>query len=218
MNKPLLIAHRGDTINFPENTFESFESAFEKGADGVEMDAQLNKDGDVIIVHDFMFDQNKKYPLLRDVVEKCKDKGRLEIELKSLEPQIVDKVANIIFAYRVKNYEITSSVLPLLPHVKKALPDAKIGMIFRKNMIEPWMSEKFITTFIEGYMMLTGANVLHYEFDLYTKELVESLHEKGYLAHTLLRRENTDKYNYIQEMGLDQCTFDDINLLEAVKA
>lgn len=217
MKKPLLIAHRGDTVNFPENTFESFASAFEKGADGIEFDVQLNKDGEVIVVHDFMFDQGKKYPFLRDVVEKFKDKGRLEIELKSLDQQIVDKVSHIIFAYRVNNYEITSSVLPLLPHVKKVLPDAKIGMIFRKNMIEEWMSEKFIETFIEGYMGLTAANVLHYELDLYTAQLVESLHRKGYLAHTLLRRENTDKYSYIKEMGLDQCTFDDINLLEKVK-
>ena len=84
--KPLIIAHRGDTINFPENTIKAFESAFKKGADGVELDVHLDQNENVIVVHDYSFDINKKYPFLKDVLKQFGQKGRLEIEIKSLNP------------------------------------------------------------------------------------------------------------------------------------
>jgi len=44
---PLIIAHRGDSAHRPENTLVSFASALEAGADLVEADVQLTKDGHV---------------------------------------------------------------------------------------------------------------------------------------------------------------------------
>lgn len=49
---PLLIAHRGDSAHRPENTLASFASALEVGADIVELDVQLTKDGRVAVIHD----------------------------------------------------------------------------------------------------------------------------------------------------------------------
>ncbi len=48
----LNIAHRGGAGLWPENTMGAFERAFALGADGVEMDVQLTKDGKVAIFHD----------------------------------------------------------------------------------------------------------------------------------------------------------------------
>ena len=48
----LVIAHRGDSAHRPENTLASFQSALEAGADLVELDVQLTKDGHVIVIHD----------------------------------------------------------------------------------------------------------------------------------------------------------------------
>ncbi len=48
----LNIAHRGGAGLWPENTMGAFERAFALGADGVEMDVQLSKDGAVVIFHD----------------------------------------------------------------------------------------------------------------------------------------------------------------------
>ncbi len=53
MNKPLIIAHRGDSSHAPENTLAAFRLALEKGADGVEFDVQLSKDGVPVIIHDY---------------------------------------------------------------------------------------------------------------------------------------------------------------------
>jgi len=49
---PLVIAHRGDSANRPENTLASFASALAIGADFVEFDVQLTKDGHVVVIHD----------------------------------------------------------------------------------------------------------------------------------------------------------------------
>jgi glycerophosphoryl diester phosphodiesterase len=49
---PLVIAHRGDSDARPENTLVSFASALEIGAELVELDVQLTKDGHVVVIHD----------------------------------------------------------------------------------------------------------------------------------------------------------------------
>jgi len=46
------IAHRGSSGSYPENTRLAFEKAMEAGADMIEMDCQLSKDGHVVVFHD----------------------------------------------------------------------------------------------------------------------------------------------------------------------
>lgn len=53
----LNIAHRGFSGRYPENTMIAFEEAFNAGADGIELDVQLTKDGEVVIFHDQMIDR-----------------------------------------------------------------------------------------------------------------------------------------------------------------
>ena len=50
---PLIIAHRGYSARAPENTLAAFEMAMADGADGVEFDVQLSKDGVPVVIHDF---------------------------------------------------------------------------------------------------------------------------------------------------------------------
>lgn len=47
-----VIAHRGASAYCPENTLPSFEAAVELGADMVELDVRLSRDGEVIVFHD----------------------------------------------------------------------------------------------------------------------------------------------------------------------
>lgn len=45
-------AHRGASGYAPENTLEAFRLAAEMGADGVELDVQLTRDGELVVIHD----------------------------------------------------------------------------------------------------------------------------------------------------------------------
>ena len=85
-------AHRGANRQFPENTLAAFNRAAEIGADGIELDVSLTKDGRVVVMHDnkvdrttdghgeicdFTWDEMRKLdcgqgqhpPLLSDVLE-----------------------------------------------------------------------------------------------------------------------------------------------------
>jgi glycerophosphoryl diester phosphodiesterase len=57
MTPPLVIAHRGDSAHRPENTLVSFASALEVGATLVELDVQLTRDGEVVVLHDVTLDR-----------------------------------------------------------------------------------------------------------------------------------------------------------------
>lgn len=106
-------AHRGASAYAPENTLEAFLLAAEQGADGVELDVQLTKDGEMVVVHDEEIDrvsdgsgfvkdytlaelknlnfnkthleyQNVKIPTLREVYEALKPTGMtINVELKT---------------------------------------------------------------------------------------------------------------------------------------
>lgn len=49
---PVIFAHRGASAHAPENTLPAFELALRHGADGVELDAKLSRDGQVVVIHD----------------------------------------------------------------------------------------------------------------------------------------------------------------------
>lgn len=49
---PRIIAHRGSSIDAPENTFAAFQQAINIGADGIEFDVHLAKDGVPVVIHD----------------------------------------------------------------------------------------------------------------------------------------------------------------------
>jgi len=124
----VVIAHRGAAGRAPENTLASVAAAIEDGTDVVEIDVQETADGRVIVIHDsdFMrvggvalnvwdgtFDEvrqidigswfgaefsDQRPPTLAEVLEMCKGKAHLDIELKyyghdqMLEQRVVDIV------------------------------------------------------------------------------------------------------------------------------
>ncbi|HET6980122.1 MAG TPA: glycerophosphodiester phosphodiesterase family protein [Pyrinomonadaceae bacterium] len=52
MNQPLIIGHRGASAVAPENTLAAFREAIRVGADGIEFDVRLTRDGVPVVIHD----------------------------------------------------------------------------------------------------------------------------------------------------------------------
>lgn len=114
--KTKIIGHRGGAAGYPENTLASFKKTVELGADGVEFDVQLTKDGEVVVIHDELIDRTmtgsglvkdykleelremsagefyspdfkeEKIPTLREVLEVVQDLEVINIELKNYIP------------------------------------------------------------------------------------------------------------------------------------
>ena len=49
---PLIVGHRGASHDAPENTLASFRLALQRGADSIEGDFRLTKDGHIVCIHD----------------------------------------------------------------------------------------------------------------------------------------------------------------------
>ncbi|MDZ7772121.1 MAG: glycerophosphodiester phosphodiesterase family protein [Balneolaceae bacterium] len=48
----IVIAHRGASADFPENTMPAFEAAVERGAEMIELDVLMSRDGVPVVFHD----------------------------------------------------------------------------------------------------------------------------------------------------------------------
>ncbi len=107
----LNLGHRGASAYAPENTLAAFDLAFEMGADGVELDVTLSKDGVPVVIHDDTVDRTtnghgliqqmtleqikqldagvkfdkycgERIPTLQEVLERVGKRGLVNIELK----------------------------------------------------------------------------------------------------------------------------------------
>ena len=57
VRRPLVFAHRGGGALAPENTIAAFDNGLALGADGLELDVRLSRDGVVVVHHDAMLDR-----------------------------------------------------------------------------------------------------------------------------------------------------------------
>jgi glycerophosphoryl diester phosphodiesterase len=110
--RPLVIAHRGASADAPENTIAAFELAIADGADGIELEVQLSRDDQPVVIHDVTLDrttngvgpvrdrtvrelkrldaggwhgppfQGQRIQMLQEVLERFRDRTRFWIELK----------------------------------------------------------------------------------------------------------------------------------------
>ncbi|MCH7774555.1 MAG: hypothetical protein IH784_09155 [Bacteroidetes bacterium] len=121
----LIIAHRGESYDAPENTLASINLAWKRDADGVEIDVQLTKDEKIVLIHDKTtlrtggrykriasnnYDEllkidvgkfkdtkwkNERIPLLDEVIDTIPENKVLFIEIKS-DGKIIKPLQNLI--------------------------------------------------------------------------------------------------------------------------
>ncbi len=58
---PIIIGHRGNPSQAPENTLSGFIKAYENGVDVFEVDVEITKDGEIIIMHDNTINRTTTY-------------------------------------------------------------------------------------------------------------------------------------------------------------
>ena len=59
-SRPLVFAHRGGSKLAPENTMTAFDRGMAAGADGLELDVHLSRDGVVVVHHDRSLDRTTR--------------------------------------------------------------------------------------------------------------------------------------------------------------
>lgn len=155
------IGHRGAKAWVDENTLESIQKAIELGADAVEIDVHVCKTGELIAIHDstlkrttngkgkivkLTYSQINSFntinghtiPTLEQVLDFCKDKCKIHIELKSkgtaikTAKLITQHVDNNIWSYN--QLVVSSFKLSRLKKIQEQNSNIRLGLIARKNL------------------------------------------------------------------------------------
>ena len=111
-SRPLVFAHRGGSALRPENTIAAFDHGLALGADGLELDVHLSRDGLVVVHHDRLLDRTTnlrgpialrdadelhraQVPALDEVLARYRD-ARLIIEMKVNTPELAQATVALL--------------------------------------------------------------------------------------------------------------------------
>ncbi len=157
-SKCLVIAHRGDTQEAPENTLPAFEAALALGVDGIELDLQLTRDGHVVVFHDdtclrlagrpeavrdltlpelrSLRISGEVIPTLEEVLDLVIDRLFLNLELKTnyfFSSSLEKATLRLLKSFGLKDSILISSFFPQsLWKMKRLAPDLARGYLFEK--------------------------------------------------------------------------------------
>jgi glycerophosphoryl diester phosphodiesterase len=140
MDRPILIAHRGGALEAPENTMAAFRHAIHIGMRFVELDTQMTRDGELVVIHDETLD-------------------RTTTGVGLVSGYILDQVRQ--FDAGVKfGPQFAGEVVPTLREALDLCMDNGVGVVIKLKALElnPGMEEKVAA--LLGEMWLRGAENL----------------------------------------------------------
>lgn len=200
-----IIAHRGYSAKYPENTLLAFEKALEAGADAIELDVHFTKDNQLVVYHDNYatdgsrvsdqaydelrqidvgsVEHGEQYmPLLHDIFERFVAEIHYEIELKGFTSLFLESVSTVVRQYHLEDHiEFTSPYPYPLIKIRDYLPKAKIGMFMSSK--PDWMDQTLWQDSNLNNALLGGISVLHCPIGLLNEDFIAQGHKEGLIIH-----------------------------------
>jgi glycerophosphoryl diester phosphodiesterase len=170
MSKIKIIAHRGASGHAPENTMAAFQLAMAQGADGIELDVMLSKDGQLVVIHDATVDRTtngtgrvkdmtlaqlqvldagngEKIPTLEAVLQTFGGQYLINIELKNYASpfdSLPVVAAKMIKPMGLEESLIISTFNPFnLARFRRHCPGVKLGMLTVPGKAKFWIWRLF---------------------------------------------------------------------------
>jgi glycerophosphoryl diester phosphodiesterase len=239
--RPIIFAHRGASAHAPENTLAAFELALRQGADGIELDAKLSKDNQVVVIHDPTVDRTTegtgdvKSLSLADL-RKLDAGSHFDIAYQGEVIPTLDEVCKAVGQMTFINIELTN-------YASKTdrLPD-RVAAVVRKNKLSRrvifssfnplalFRIHRLIPEAPIGLLALPGVRgilarswlgriipyqALHPEYSDVTDGMIEHLHRSSRLIFTYtVNQEN--EMRHLFQMGVDGIFTDDPELARQV--
>ncbi|MEU7420932.1 glycerophosphodiester phosphodiesterase [Streptomyces antibioticus] len=219
------VAHRGDPYRFRENTIDSLRSALDRGADAVEIDVRLTRDGVPVLLHDAtlkrLWELDRpltslsaaevqgltagRVPTLAEALA-ATEGARVMIDLPGTrEPRtarrVVDAVREAGAADRVYYCADATAMLA----VRAADPSAEIALTW--------------TSLAPPRPVLLAAvqpRWLNYRFSLVDRNLAARVHDGGHLL-SVWTPDTRRSMRRLVELGVDSITTNRIDTLTAVR-
>ncbi len=196
------IAHRGASFDYPENTMLAFRRAIEMGTDYIELDVQVTRDGEIVIMHDetlertsngegFIADhtlaqireldagRGERVPTLDEVFDLARaNKIRLCIEVKGVDENASleitrQTIAAIQNAGFVPYAVVTSFFATALRAAKKHEP--RLATLLDPSPQDGTLSPREICE----QTLASGANLISYDFEHVTSGVVREAELTG---------------------------------------
>lgn len=139
----LLIAHRGASMYYKENTITAFEKALEMSVYAIELDVNLSQDGHIMVIHDKTVNRITNYmhignvsdytkqqlkameiPTLLEVIELVKNRTKIIIEIK--DNRCIPVLLEILPDLNKQNIFISSFDHNIFKIFKQQFPDVKL--------------------------------------------------------------------------------------------
>jgi glycerophosphoryl diester phosphodiesterase len=226
--------HRGAGFLEPENTMPAFLRAIDMKLDGIELDVFVTKDGFPIVVHgtddykiEFKDSTKTNYPyemiysdfqnlevltggtipLLADVLQACKNKTWINIELKEEHPRVAEPVVRLVADMGMLDQVVFSSFV----HSHRE----ELAKAFKKLGIEKTFSFGYLIWQFEGFPDLKNAteeDSVNIDYGLYLQNKERVLEEinkarekkmklKFYVPRS--HKETEEDYSIMEKLGTD---------------
>ncbi|AHL21707.1 glycerophosphodiester phosphodiesterase family protein [Thermococcus nautili] len=157
-DRVIVLGHRGCMGKLPENSLLAFKKAVEAGADGVELDVWLTKDGKVVVMHDETIDRTsdmsgrqkdmtleelkkadiglgERIPTLEEVFEALPDDALINVELKDRDA--VEEVARIVKENNPERVLISSFDVEALRGYRRFDKETRMGLLIESEDVLP---------------------------------------------------------------------------------
>ena len=203
-----ILAHRGFSGNYPENTMLAFKKAIEAGAEGIELDVHLTKDKKLVIIHDETINRTSDYKgWIKDMTYEELEKIDFSYKYKGKVPfQKIPTLREYFELVKdediITNVELKNSVYDY-PNLEQAVYDLICEYNLKEKVVlssfnhESMLRMKAIDSSLycgfltECWMLHPETYVSAYEIEAYhpytpslSKEVVENLHQCGIEVNT----------------------------------
>jgi glycerophosphoryl diester phosphodiesterase len=217
------IGHRGAKREHPENTVAAFKTAFDRGADAVELDVHATRDGVVVVHHDptlgsaFGTERGRaiadldwatlaaassssktRIPTLAEVFAIVPPGGRVYVEIKGrdIETRVVQVLSDVKARYAVHSFDHEA-----IRRMRQIAPQIPRGILY-----------DHVPKDLERDMRDTGVRDVWPAWRLIDESLVERVHVAGGRVIAWTVNDSSAAFD-LAAKGVDGVCTDDVRLL-----
>ncbi|MFG2638396.1 glycerophosphodiester phosphodiesterase [Streptomyces sp. NPDC048362] len=219
------VAHRGDPYRFRENTIDSLRSALDQGADAVEVDVRLTRDGVPVLLHDGSLERLWQVrrplralsaeelrgltaggvPTLAEALAATGD-SRVMVDLCGrVDRRFADRVVDVVRQSGAQDRVYYCAGAEAMLAVRAADPAADIALT--------WTS---LAPPRPALLDAVEPRWLNYRFSLVTRDLAARVHHEGRLL-SVWTPDTRRSLRRLLDLGVDSITTNRIDVLHALR-
>ncbi|MEC5423480.1 glycerophosphodiester phosphodiesterase family protein [Virgibacillus sp. C22-A2] len=224
----LNFAHRGSLTEAPENTLPAIKKAVEHNAKAIELDVQLTKDNQLVVIHDHTFSRFNKEAggLIKDYtlseIKKIDVGSSFSQNYKGVTLATLEEILEVVPKETLLNIEIKN-----IPVIYQGIEEILVESLDQHNRLDNIIISSFDHVALEKFQNIVPAiplgllfyyrilkpweyakncgldiSSVHPHVSYTDKEFIEEFHKLGCKVYPYTVNKEND-YNHLIELGVD---------------